>query len=126
MTRAGMPLKSTKAARPKTDRNGAPAAVSRMAMAMEANAGRAAELLKSMANAQRLRMLCLLVDGERSVGEINRDIELSQSALSQHLARLRADGLVGTRKEAQTVYYRLADGPVVAVIKALHGIYCRR
>ncbi|HVH35009.1 MAG TPA: metalloregulator ArsR/SmtB family transcription factor [Tahibacter sp.] len=95
-----------------------------LSAAMAAEAERAAELLKAMAHPQRLRVLCLLVEGERSVGEINEDIELSQSALSQHLAKLREEGLVDTRKEAQTVFYRLAESPAVAVIRALHDAYC--
>lgn len=95
-----------------------------LAAAMAEQAERAAELLKAMSHPQRLRVLCLLVEGERSVGEINREIELSQSALSQHLAKLREEGLVDTRKEAQTVYYRLAEGPAVAVIRTLHDVYC--
>lgn len=95
-----------------------------LAAAMAAQAERATELLKAMAHPQRLRVLCLLVEGERSVGEINREIELSQSALSQHLARLRDEGLVATRKEAQTVFYRLAPGPALEVIRTLHDVYC--
>ncbi|HQW80363.1 MAG TPA: metalloregulator ArsR/SmtB family transcription factor [Pseudomonadota bacterium] len=95
-----------------------------MAAAMAAQAELAADLLKAMAHPQRLRVLCLLVEGERSVGEINREIKLSQSALSQHLAKLREEGLVATRKEAQTVYYRLAAGPAVEVIRTLHDVYC--
>lgn len=65
-----------------------------------------------MAHPQRLRVLCLLAEGERSVGDLNTEIPLSQSALSQHLARLRALRLVATRKESQTVFYRL-DRPEV-------------
>lgn len=94
------------------------------ALSMAAQAEQAAELLKAMAHPQRLRVLCLLVDGERSVGDLNREIDLSQSALSQHLARLREEGLVNTRKASQTVYYRLAPGPVLALIQALHEAYC--
>ena len=94
------------------------------AAAMTAHADTASHLLKSMANAQRLRILCLLVTGERSVGELNDPLDLSQSALSQHLARLREDGLVTTRREAQSVHYRLASGPAKRLIKTLHGIYC--
>lgn len=91
---------------------------------MATEAGRAADLLKAMAHPQRLLVLCLLAEGERSVGEINRDVDLSQSALSQHLAKLREEGLVETRKEAQTVFYRLAEGPAVAVIRTLHSAFC--
>jgi len=92
--------------------------------AMRANADEAARLLKMLANGQRLRVLCLLVDGEMSVGQINARVRLSQSALSQHLARLRAEKLVATRREAQTIYYRLASGPVREIIGALHDVYC--
>lgn len=92
--------------------------------AMRANAAAASRLLKALANEQRLLVLCDLLEGERSVGELNRRIDLSQSALSQHLALLREDGLVATRREAQTIYYRLASPAVVAVLSALHGIYC--
>lgn len=91
---------------------------------MARQAEQAAELLKAMAHPHRLRVLCLLVDGERSVGEINHDVDLSQSALSQHLAKLRDEGLVETRKEAQTVYYRLVPGPALDVIRTLHDAYC--
>lgn len=94
--------------------------------ALNARAEQAADLLRAMSNPQRLRVLCLLAEGERSVGQINADIDLSQSALSQHLAKLREEGLVDTRKEAQTVYYSLAPGPVLTIIKTLHGIYCPR
>lgn len=95
-----------------------------LAAAMAVRAVQAADLLRAMAHPQRLRVLCMLVEGERSVGDINREIALSQSALSQHLAKLREEGLVTTRKEAQSVFYRLSDGPVLAVIKALHQAYC--
>ncbi|MBX3726840.1 MAG: helix-turn-helix transcriptional regulator [Xanthomonadales bacterium] len=92
--------------------------------AMRAHAADAARLLKALANDRRLMILCLLVGGELSVGEINARVDLSQSALSQHLAVLREEQLVRTRREAQTIYYSLADGPVHALIETLHGIYC--
>ncbi len=92
--------------------------------AMQANADEAARLLKMLANGQRLRVLCLLIGGELSVGQINERIDLSQSALSQHLARLREEGLVETRRESQTIYYRLNSGPAQRVISSLHDIYC--
>jgi ArsR family transcriptional regulator, virulence genes transcriptional regulator len=91
---------------------------------MRENADEAAQLLKVLANGQRLRVLCLLVDEELSVGQINERIDLSQSALSQHLAMLRAEGLVTTRREAQTIYYRLTSGPTKRIISELHDIYC--
>ena len=93
--------------------------------AMQAHAGDAAQLLKALANEKRLQILCLLTAGERSVGDINALLDLSQSALSQHLAILRADGLVTTRREAQSIYYALAPGPAERIIEALHAIYCR-
>jgi DNA-binding transcriptional ArsR family regulator len=92
--------------------------------AMQQHAGEAAQLLKALANERRLQVLCLLADGERSVGEVNELLDLSQSALSQHLAVLRQEGLVVTRREAQTIRYSLAPGPAGEVIETLHGIYC--
>lgn len=93
--------------------------------AMQAYSDEAAGLLRVLANSQRLRILCMLVGGEMTVGQINEQLaELSQSALSQHLARLRDEGMVTTRREAQNVWYSLATGPAQAVIATLHGIYC--
>ncbi len=91
---------------------------------MREHAGEAAQLLKALANEKRLMVLCLLAEGERSVGQLNAELDLSQSALSQHLAVLRADGLVETRRAAQTIYYALAAGPAQRIIETLHGIYC--
>lgn len=91
---------------------------------MRAHAGEAAQLLKALSNPHRLMLLCLLVEGERSVGELNARLALSQPALSQHLALLREDGLVRTRREGQTIYYALADGPTHRLLDTLHGIYC--
>lgn len=91
---------------------------------MQARAEEAADLLKALSNPQRLRMMCLLIDGEKTVGELNAAIDLSQSALSQHLAVLRDGGLVRTRREAQNVYYSVAEGPVQRVIETLHDLYC--
>lgn len=93
--------------------------------AMQARADDATRLLRALANEQRLRILCLLVGSELTVGQINGHLpELSQSALSQHLARLRDEGLVSTRREAQNVWYTLPPGPAQAIIGTLHGIYC--
>ncbi|MFY8207495.1 MAG: ArsR/SmtB family transcription factor [Arenimonas sp.] len=94
------------------------------AAAMARQADTAADLLKALANPQRLRILCLLIEGERSVSEINGDVPLSQSALSQHLAVLREKGLVTTRKQSQTVYYQVVQGPVHQIIETLHDVYC--
>ncbi len=91
---------------------------------MSSHADAAARLLKAIANEKRLLVLCMLVDGEHAVSEINARIDLSQSALSQHLAVLRHEGLVQTRREAQNIYYALSPGPVRALIETLHGIYC--
>jgi ArsR family transcriptional regulator, virulence genes transcriptional regulator len=91
---------------------------------VQAHAGEAAQLLKALGNEQRLLILCNLLDGPLSVGELNQRVELSQSALSQHLALLREMGLVDTRREAQTIFYSLSDGPVVRVMALLQDIYC--
>lgn len=91
---------------------------------MRVHAAEASRLLKALANEKRLMLLCLLVEGERSVGDLNARIDLSQPALSQHLAVLREDGLVSTRREAQTIYYALAPGPAGRIIATLHDIYC--
>ena len=91
---------------------------------MRRNADKAAGLLKKLANRNRLLILCSLIEGESSVSTLNKRIRLSQSALSQHLAVLREDGLVSTRRDAQTIYYALADSHAVPVIQTLHAIYC--
>lgn len=91
---------------------------------IQAHVGEATALLKALANEKRLMLLCKLVEGEQSVGQLNRGIDLSQSALSQHLAVLRSEGLVTTRRQAQTIYYALVDGPARQVLDTLHGIYC--
>lgn len=94
--------------------------------AMLPHAGQAATLLRALANEQRLLILCNLGGAEMSVGELNERVPLGQSALSQHLAVLRNNGIVRTRREAQTVYYSLNPGPAAQVIETLHGIYCHR
>ena len=83
-----------------------------------------ATLLASMANTRRLMVLCHLMEGERKVGELAACVGLSQSALSQHLGRMRAQGLVEARRAGQAVYYRLAGHEVARVLEALHGLYC--
>jgi len=87
-------------------------------------AGEAAALLKALAHEARLMVLCQLLDGEHSAGALQEAADLSQSALSQHLARLREEGLVTTRREAQTIYYRLADPNVARILDTLAAIYC--
>ncbi len=92
--------------------------------AMQEHAQAAANLLKALANENRLMILCTLIGGELSVGELNTRVPLSQSALSQHLASLREAGLVATRKEAQTVYYSLLGDDAQKIIAVLQSIYC--
>lgn len=89
-----------------------------------ARAGEAAEFLKALAHEARLMVLCQLLEGEHSAGALQEASGLSQSALSQHLARLRDEGLVATRREAQTIYYRLANPNVQRVLDTLAAIYC--
>jgi ArsR family transcriptional regulator, virulence genes transcriptional regulator len=94
------------------------------ASAMRKHSADAARLMRSLANRQRLLVLCAIAEGELSVSELNRRITLSQSALSQHLAVLRNEQLVSTRRDAQTIYYSLADGPAVRVLQLLHDEFC--
>jgi ArsR family transcriptional regulator len=91
---------------------------------LEARASQAARLLRALANERRLLILCQLAGGERSVGELQPLVGLSQSALSQHLATLREEGIVATRREAQTIHYRIADPAAVAVVGTLAEIFC--
>lgn len=87
-------------------------------------ARQAATLLRALANPTRLMLLCSLVEGEHSVGELNERIPMSQSALSQHLARLREEHLVATRRQSQTIFYRIADPMVLELIAPLHRRFC--
>ena len=87
-------------------------------------ATRATSLLSSLANENRLAVLCQLVQGERNVGDLQDLVDLSQSALSQHLARLRADGLVKTRRVGTTIYYSLDGEDAVRVLETLYELYC--
>jgi DNA-binding transcriptional ArsR family regulator len=88
------------------------------------HAAEAGALLKSLANPHRLKILCLLGEGELSVGTLNERLPLSQSALSQHLAVMREQGLVRTRRESQTIHYSVLPGPALEVIRVLHRHYC--
>jgi DNA-binding transcriptional ArsR family regulator len=92
--------------------------------AMEARAEEAARLLATLAHPRRLLALCHLLEGECSVGALAERVGLSPTALSQHLARLRDLGLVATRREGQTIHYRLASPEVAAILGTLHGLYC--
>lgn len=91
-----------------------------------AQAEKAAAMLRALGNPHRLMVLCTLIEGEQSVGSLNQRIPLSQSALSQHLARLRDENLVTTRRESQTIYYRIADPLVYRLIEPLHHRFCTR
>jgi len=90
---------------------------------LTANANIAAALLSAMANPKRLLILCNLVKGEIPVGALAQEVGLSQSALSQHLSKLRAQKLVKTRRDAQTIYYSSSSEPVLRILEALTDIY---
>lgn len=91
---------------------------------MRKSAAAAEEMLKALANRHRLMILCQLIDGEKSVGEMADLLELRNSTVSQHLALLRKDGLVGTRREGQTIWYALASQSVRKLVETLYEIYC--
>ena len=93
---------------------------------MRQNATQVAALLRAISHEARLLVLCELANGERSAGELVEHSGLSQSALSQHLAKLRKEGLVATRREAQVIHYRIADLRAQHVLQVLHDIYCRK
>ncbi len=90
----------------------------------EANAAEAARLLRALGNERRLMILCQLVDGDMTVGELLPGSGLSQSALSQHLAVLRAEGIVATSREGQSVRYRIANEAAVKLVSTLAEIFC--
>lgn len=92
---------------------------------LEPRAEEAAQLLAAMANPKRLLVLCNLLDQERSVSDLSKIVGLEQSPLSQHLSKLRALGLVKTRRDGQTIFYRLASDSVTRVLATLYDIYCR-
>jgi DNA-binding transcriptional ArsR family regulator len=94
-------------------------------IALQQNVCEAARLMKALSNSHRLAILCQLLEGEKSVGQLVGLIGLSQSALSQHLARLRRDRLVRTRRVAQTIYYALDGAHGRVVLDTLHQLYCR-
>ena len=113
------------------DKKSKPAGITKIAKAadmaqLEENATRACDLLKAMANPARLMVLCQIADGEKSVGELERAVGLSQSGLSQHLAVLRSKNLVSTRRDAQTIYYALSSNEAAAVMATLYDVFCPR
>jgi len=87
-------------------------------------ATRASELMKTLGHKDRLMILCYLVEGEKSVGELAGLLGIPQSPLSQHLARMRQESLVRTRREAQTIYYSIESNEVEALVQVLHDLYC--
>jgi len=91
---------------------------------MERSAGEAESMLKLLANRHRLLILCHLVKGAKTVGELNNSLTLSQSALSQHLAKMREQGLVDTEKQGQQVRYSILDPKVGAILSTLYLMYC--
>jgi DNA-binding transcriptional ArsR family regulator len=91
---------------------------------LQLQAEAAERLLKAMASQPRLMILCELLKGEQNVTALQKSIGLSMSAMSQHLARLRADELVSTRRESQTIHYSLSSEPARALIGALYELYC--
>lgn len=91
---------------------------------LQKSASRAASLLKALSNPSRLLILCQIAEGEKSVRELQRQLGLGQSGLSQHLALLRREGIVATRREAQSIFYSLASPETKAVMATLYELYC--
>ena len=91
---------------------------------MESAADQASDLLKALSNRHRLLIICQLIDGERSVGDLAIFLSLRDSTVSQHLALLRKDGLVAARRDAQTIYYSIASDPAREILKTLYQVYC--
>jgi DNA-binding transcriptional ArsR family regulator len=92
---------------------------------METAADGASEFLKALANRHRLMIVCQLIDGERSVGELADALNLRASTVSQHLALLRKDGVVGARRDGQTIFYALANPAARAIVQVLYGAFCK-
>lgn len=90
------------------------------------HAKRASDFLKALAHESRLMMLCILAEGEKSVGELEDILELRQPTVSQQLSRLRADGLVATRRDGKAIYYSLASDEARVVIGAIYDVFCRK
>ncbi|WP_352296836.1 metalloregulator ArsR/SmtB family transcription factor [Pseudoalteromonas sp. 20-MNA-CIBAN-0454] len=93
--------------------------------AMAANVEKAEKLLKILANKNRLMILCSLQDTEMNVSQLNEAVPLAQSALSQHLAALRKANIVATRRESQTIYYRVIDKDAVTLLATLYELFCK-
>lgn len=93
---------------------------------MVGNARRASDFLKALAHESRLMILCILAEGEKSVSELEEILSLRQPTVSQQLARLRADGLVSTRRDGKAIYYNLASDEARVVIGAIYDVFCRK
>ncbi len=91
---------------------------------LRAHAQEAADLMQALSNPNRLMIMCTLSQGECCVRDLNEQLDLSQSALSQHLAVLRNQGLVHTRRQAQTIFYSVAEGPAMDIVAQLHQHFC--
>ena len=91
---------------------------------MARSASRASALMKTLGHKDRLMILCHLADGEKSVGQIADLLEIPQSPLSQHLSRMRKEGLVDTRREAQTIFYSLKSGEASRIVEVLYELFC--
>jgi DNA-binding transcriptional ArsR family regulator len=90
------------------------------------NAKRASDFLKALAHESRLMILCILAEDEKSVGELEQILDLRQPTVSQQLARLRADGLVSTRRDGKIVYYSLASDEARVIIGSIYDVFCRK
>jgi DNA-binding transcriptional ArsR family regulator len=90
------------------------------------NAKRASDFLKALAHESRLMILCILSEGEKSVSELEQDLCLRQPTVSQQLARLRADGLVTTRRDGKTIYYSVASDEARIIIDAIYDVFCHK
>lgn len=88
------------------------------------SAEQASIFLKSLGNPHRLKLLCLMMEEERPVGDLADSVGLAQSAASQHLARMRQEGLIQSRRDGQTIYYRISDKNVGRMIKLLQAMFC--
>jgi ArsR family transcriptional regulator, virulence genes transcriptional regulator len=91
---------------------------------MEAAADQASGVLKALSNRHRLLIICQLIDGERSVGDLAEFLKLRDSTVSQHLALLRKDGMVSARRDGQTIYYSIESDPARELLKTLYQVYC--
>jgi DNA-binding transcriptional ArsR family regulator len=91
---------------------------------MQQGATRASQVMKTLSHPGRLMILCNLAEGERTVGDLADELDMAQSSLSQHLMRMRSEGLVDARRESQSVFYRLVDNDARKLITALYRIFC--